>query len=453
MSFSENFVRSLSYPLLLAYRGESEILRQYRRLRKFWTVSPDELESHRRLRLQQLVQHASQTSPFYQERFAEAGLDRTAILYASDLRKLPCLTKTELNSQMSSVLSTAFRREDLVESSTGGSSGIPLKFYRDAHVTAVRRAQDFFFNAQLGIHPGTKRAWVWGSPLDIAQSSSIKARLANFLSERAVHFYSFDAGDQQLREFIGQLNRHRPEAIFAYPNMLVAILEFARAHDVTLPRVGKVITTAEPTYSWQRELFREMLGAETFERYGSREIGTVAAELLDHNGMYVFEPTYILEVIDGDGNEVRPGEMGELVVTDLYNFAMPLIRYRTGDMVRLEAPGNTSCWRRITAVGGRVVDLIVRPDGSRIAGEALIMALRTSGVVDRVQVIQRNPQLFVIRHLETASIGHEVRERLQAKIETLMTSAVTIEFQAVPELGYDPSGKYRYVTSECRRDR
>lgn len=451
MSLAGRFVRSIGYPLLLAYRGESALLRHHRILRRFWSASPEQLERHRLERLRLLLRHAAATSPFHRDRFAGAGLEVERIQGCEDIRVLPLLDKQDLNQHMDRILSNAIPRDKLTQSSTGGSSGVPLTFYRDRDATAVRRAQDYFFNARLDIYPGSKRAWVWGSPIDVNQLGSLKARLANFLSERAIYFYSFDAGPEAMAAFLRQLQSHRPDAIFAYPNMLAVIAEHIRSSGTIVPPVRRIITTAEPTYDWQRELFRAVFGCDTYERYGSREIGTVAAEGPERDGMVNFEPTYYLEVIDEQGRAVVGDSLGELVVTDLYNFAMPLIRYRTGDLVKLDAasPLNGSCWRRISAVGGRVVDLIVRPDGARIAGEAIIMALRTSGFQQKVQVVQLRPQSFVVRHLSGAVIANDVRDRFKLRLDGLLGAPVTIEYQAVGELKYDKSGKYRYVTSEC----
>ncbi len=451
MSLASRFVRSIGYPLLLAYRGESALRRHHRDLRRFWSASPQQLERHRLERLRLLLRHAAATSPFHRDRLAAAGLSADTIQSCDDIRVLPLLDKDDLNQHMDRILSDAIPREQLIQSSTGGSSGVPLTFYRDREVTAVRRAQDYFFNARLEIYPGTKRAWVWGSPIDVNQLTSLKARLANYLSERAIYFYSFDADQKAIAAFIRRLQSYRPEAIFAYPNMLAVIAEQIRESGVDVAAVRRVITTAEPTYDWQRELFRAIFGCDTYERYGSREIGTVAAEGSEHNGMVIFEPTYYLEVLDEQGRTVAGNSMGELVVTDLYNCAMPLIRYRTGDLVRIEAatPAAESCWRRITTVGGRVVDLIVRPDGARIAGEAIIMALRTSGFQQKVQVVQTAPQVFRVRHLSGAVIAADIKDRFQSRLDKLLGAAVTIEYQAVGELKYDKSGKYRYVTSEC----
>jgi phenylacetate-CoA ligase len=218
-----------------------------------------------------------------------------------------------------------------------------------------------------------------------------------------------------------------------------------------MPPIRNVIVTAEPLQEWQRPLFREVFGAETFGRYGAREIGTVASECTLHTGMHLFEPSYHLEVVDDAGRDIPYGQIGELVVTDLFNRGMPIIRYRTGDMVVID-DGCCPCgctWRRIVGIGGRIVDMITRPDGSRVEGLVIINALHTSGFRLRVQVVQTTPTSLIVRHLSSDRIPEPARDAFAKRIREALGSTVTVTYEPVEQLRYDPSGKYRYVTSEC----
>jgi phenylacetate-CoA ligase len=282
---------------------------------------------------------------------------------------------------------------------------------------------------------------------------SFKARISNFLTERAIYFYAYDAPPEKMDEFLKRLQQHQPEAVFAYPNMLAALAKRALQTGlaVSIPRVA---VTAEPLYDWQRLLFREVFSAETFERYGAREIGTVASECDQHCGMHIFEPSYCFEVVDEAGNNVSNGQMGELVVTDLFNYAMPLVRYRTGDMVILDDSScNCGCtWRRIVGIGGRRVDMIVRPDGVKVEGLVVVNSLHMSGVRVRVQVVQTTPTSMVVRYLETDTIPEDVRRRFHSRINEALGASLDIVYEPVSQLRHDQSGKYRYVISECARD-
>ena len=152
---------------------------------------------------------------------------------------------------------------------------------------------------------------------------------------------------------------------------------------------------------------RKYFGAATYERYGAREMGTLASEVNCHSGLHIFEPSYVIEVVDQHGQAVAPGEMGELVVTDLCNRAMPLIRYRIGDMVALDESlcGCGCTWRRISKVGGRILDLVTRSDGSKVAGQIILDIVRDVKLKCRIQVTQTAVNTFIIRHLETDTIS------------------------------------------------
>ena len=450
LSLSEVFVRCVGNRIWLVYKGEYGILKWQRRFAPLW-MADDETLANTRLRfLKAILSHAGETTAHYSHLFQKFSFDPRGITSCKDLRELPFLTKEELNGDMDAFLSNSFAKTDLTCSSTGGSSGLPLTFYRDKAAQAVRRAQDFLFNAKLGIYPGTKRAWVWGARMDAFSVRSLRARISNFLTERASYFYAYDAPPEKMDEFLKKLQQHRPEAVFAYPNMLAALAKRASQTGlaVSIPRVA---VTAEPLYDWQRRLFRQVFSAETFERYGAREIGTVASECDQHCGMHIFEPSYCFEVVDETGNDVPNGQMGELVVTDLFNYAMPLVRYRTGDMVILD---DSSCgcgctWRRIVGIGGRRVDMIVRPDGAKVEGLVVVNSLHMSGVRVRVQVIQTTPTSMVVRYLETDTIPEKVRCRFHGRISEALGVSLDIVYEPVSQLRYDPSGKYRYVICEC----
>jgi len=452
LSLSEVFVRYIGNRVWLVYKGEYGILRWYRRFEPFWRADKDTLANTRLRSLKAILTHADDTTTHYSQLFRQLSFDPRGVTSCEDLRELPFLTKEELNRDIDIFLSNAYMKADLVCSSTGGSSGLPLTFYRDRRVQVVRRAQDYLFNARIGVFPGQRRAWVWGARMDASNMRSLKARISSFLTERAIYFYAYDTPPEKMDEFLKRLQQHRPQVIFAYPNMLAALAQRARETNLVVQPIPKAIVTAEPLYDWQRELIRQVFSAETFERYGSREIGTVASECDQHCGMHMFELSYCFEVVDGAGNNIRNGQMGELVVTDLFNYAMPIVRYRTGDMVVVD-DGYCSCgctWRRIVGIGGRIVDMITRPDGSRVEGLVIINALRTSGFRLRVQVVQTTPTSLIVRHLTSDRIPEPARDAFAKRIREALGGAVTVTYEPVEQLRYDPSGKYRYVTSECR---
>jgi phenylacetate-CoA ligase len=455
MTLIRYFVHHVGYRLYLAYQGESGILGNYRKSLPLWTADREVLALQRLNDLKAMLIHAGATSPYYRDVFQRVGFDPNAVTSLLDLAKLPFIRKDDLSSEMPRILSNQFQKDELVAYTTGGSSGLTLTFYRDNRTTEIRRAQDLLFSAKIGVYPGTKRAWVWGAPLDAWRQQSFKSRIRNLLSERAIFFHSYEASAKNIEAFLQRLNKHRPEVILAYPNMLAVLAEYARDHNIPLHPVPKVVVTAEAVYDWQRGLFKEVFGATTYERYGAREMGTLAAEVNCHRGLHIFEPSYIIEVVDQNGLAVVPGEMGELVITDLCNHAMPLIRYRTGDMVALDESlcGCGCTWRRISKVTGRILDLVTRADGSRVAGQMILDIVRDVKLKCRIQVRQTSVNNFIIRHLETDNISNDIRNRISESFKTYLGAGITVEYEKVKELTYDKSGKYRWFINELNKRR
>jgi len=145
--------------------------------------------------------------------------------------------------------------------------------------------------------------------------------------------------------------------------------------------------------------------------------------------------------------------MGELIITDLCNRAMPLIRYRIGDMVTLDDSmcGCGCTWRRISKVGGRILDLVTRPDGSRVAGQVMLDVVRDIELKCRIQVTQTAINTFVVRHLETDAINSDLRKKLLESFKNYLGAEVKVEYVQVKELTYDKSGKYRWFINELSR--
>jgi phenylacetate-CoA ligase len=453
MTLMKIFVRHVGYRLYLAYQGESRILSDYKHSLPLWKADRGVLAARRLVDLKAMLNHAGATSAYYRDVFQRVGFDPNGVTSLSDLAALPFITKSDLAGEMSRVLSSQFRKEELVAYTTGGSSGLTLTFYRDRRTTEIKRAQDLLFSGKIGVYPGTKRAWVWGAPLDAWRQQTVKSRIRNSLSERAIFFHSYEGSSASIETFLHRLNKHRPGVIIAYPNMLAVLAEYARDHKIPVYPVPKVVVTAETVYDWQRQLFKEVFDATTYERYGAREMGTLASEVDCHHGLHIFEPSYVIEVVDQRGHAAVNGEMGELVITDLCNHAMPLIRYRTGDLVALEeSPCTCGCtWRRISKVGGRILDLVTRPDGSRVAGQVILDIVRDVALKCRIQVAQTALSTFVIRHLEADSINNDVRSKLSESFKTYLGAEVTVVYEKVAELTYDKSGKYRWFINELSR--
>jgi phenylacetate-CoA ligase len=259
-----------------------------------------------------------------------------------------------------------------------------------------------------------------------------------------------DLREENFDKTIKMLAKLRPQIVSAYPNI---IYSFAQKMERRKKHIEfeKIVVTAEQLFEHQREKIEKVFNAEVFEQYGSREFGTIASECRYHDGMHYFAPGVILETVNPDGMP-SDDSLGSLIVTDLWNYAMPLIRYQVGDLVRLEsAPCKCACrLPRIGAVAGRVVDAVIKPGGEMIAGQALISVIRKSEIDARVQIIQKAPDRFILNYASDKSLPENTLRFIRSGFNNVIENQVIIDFNKVEEIERDKSGKFRYIKNDIR---
>jgi phenylacetate-CoA ligase len=221
------------------------------------------------------------------------------------------------------------------------------------------------------------------------------------------------------------------------------------------------MTSAGTLHDHMRETIRRVFRAPVYNRYGSREVGDIACECEAHEGLHVSAPTHYVEILRPDGTPTDPGEMGEIVVTLLTNYAMPLIRYRIGDMGAW-AKSSCSCgrsWKLLKEVAGRVTDMFVRKDGSVIDGRLFNTFLWDIEFVKEYQVVQNKTESINIKIVLKEGIKKdEVKntraiKKVRKQVKNVMGERCEVSFQFQEEIPPTDSGKYRYTISRVDRER
>jgi aspartate 1-decarboxylase len=190
-----------------------------------------------------------------------------------------------------------------------------------------------------------------------------------------------------MRGYAANLKRFRPSVITGYPSALTAFSRFCRDTGLDLPSPRAVVTGGERLFAHQRAMIEGVFGAGVYERYGSRRFSIVAHECPEHRGLHIFSDLYHVEVIHESGRPAGKGETGELVITDLSNLYMPLIRYRTGDLA-VQGGSGCPCGRNLPMLER----LEERFDESMVAQEGKI--------VDHIPVAPEGKEKIVVSDME-----------------------------------------------------
>jgi phenylacetate-CoA ligase len=405
---------------------------------------PEMLRRRQWERVREVVGYAFRYCPYYQARLANAGF--TGILRDwEDFRRFPLLTKRDIRENGEGLLSREFRREELVEARTGGSTGTPLTVYFDERCQEIRNAAAMRSDRWAGWDIGMKVAAIWGNPPVL---DTLKKKLRNLLLDRIIYLDTMDVNESSVRRFVDDWRRGRPRVMFGHAHSIYILATYLWRMGVENLRPCGVIATSMMLLEPERRVIEQVFGCRVTNRYGCEEVGLIACECEQHNGLHLNVDHLIVELLRDDGTEAAPGEEANMVVTDLVNRGMPLIRYRIEDM---GVPSGRTCpcgrglplMERVT---GRRADFLKRPDGSLVAGVSLVERTLTAiPGIEQMQLVQDEIRRVCARVVKDSHFDAVTEHKLRNELQTVFGEGVTIEIQYAPTLDQTRSGKYRFA--------
>ena len=297
---------------------------------------------------------------------------------------------------------------------------------------------------------GDREIVVWGSPIELGTQDRV--RLVRDTLMRTELLPAFEMSDAKVDGFIARIRERRPKMLFGYPSAISHIALRAERRGVRLDDLGVkvVFCTSERLYDHQRETIRRLFGCPVANGYGGRDAGFIAHECPSGN-MHVTAEDIVVEIIDGAGKVLPPGQSGEIVVTHLATRDYPFIRYRTGDIGTLGEEA-CPCGRGLLIlkdIQGRSTDFVVAQDGTVMHGLALIYVLRDIPGVARFKIVQESLDLTRVWVESNAEFDSSIsRETITAGLKARLGQTVEVDVQMVEMLPAEKSGKHRYVSSK-----
>ena len=449
MSLYAKLVRRVLHPLTLWKRGETRQLAYEREFERTQFASADELRDLQTGRLQRLVKHAFASCAFYRERFARAGISPADIRSLEDLRALPILEKATIQERMADMVAEGWPVRDLIRNQTGGSTGTPVPFFLSGDRKCSRAAATLRHNRWAGWEVGDRAAVIWGAPRD-RPADSLRSRLRGALLREPQWLDTSGLTEATMEHFRASLARYRPRVIQAYARSAVVFARWLESTGKGVHQPHSIVTSAEVLEDDDRRLLERVFGCRVFNRYGCREVSVVASECGEHSGMHVMAEGLFVEIETPTG-PTQPGEVGSILVTDLLNHAMPLIRYRIGDVASW-ATGHCACGRhlpRLERVGGRVTDFLVGEGGKLVSGVFLatyVVAQRPS--LGQVQIHQHRLDRVVYKLRPGPGFDTIADEDyLQRATREYLGEGLSAEIEIVDHLPHLPSGKFLFSCS------
>lgn len=413
-----------------------------------WLPKPELEQLQLRLLRTQLL-HAYRTIPFYRRRMEEARITPLDIQSIADLRALPVLTKRDIQLHSSEMLADDVPADKRIMNQTGGSTGTPLQFWVDKDRVDSRRASTDRHDRWAGLRPGDWCALLWGSTYDIGTETIPKISWKQHLLYRLLMLNTSRVSGEDLEKFIALLRRYRPARLKAYAQSAAMFAKYCRDTGADDIRFDSIITSAEVLLPENRPLIEETFHGKVFNRYGCREVSLIASECEYHTGLHVNADALIVEIDPIPGG---PRDCGRVLITDLYNRSMPLIRYEIGDVARwLSDDAPCPCGRslpRLENIEGRITDFLRLPTGEMISGPSLALLVGQMVEIRQAQFVQPAPDEIRLDVIPADGFGSHTVDELRRRLYPYLRNQIRFSVRLVSKIASEASGKYRFVKKE-----
>nr|WP_321430913.1 phenylacetate--CoA ligase family protein [uncultured Methanolobus sp.] len=398
-----------------------------------------------------MIGFAYRNVPYYHKLFNDLKLSPNDINKIEDLEKLPILTKEIIRSNWEAFKPANLSSMKYNKQATGGSTGTPLKYRL--------LKEDRFLNAILlyrgwgyaGFELGDKMTFIAGASLDVGTKSIFNKKIHE-VTRNIRKLSSFDMSEVDMKQYTEVLNSFNPKYIRGYPSSLYFYCKWIQENDISIKLPDAVSTTSEKLLPYMRETIRDVFNCEIFDAYGLNDGGVSAFECKEHNGLHIDTDRSIMEIVDSNGFQLDEGQ-GDIIATSLHNFAMPLIRYHTGDMGHI-IEDKCGCGRGsklLKEVLGRSVDILITPEGKSVHGWFFLYIMwQYCHGVKEYQVIQKQVDLIVIKLVIDDQFDEKQLNNIKEIVREKSDSWV-LKFEFVDKIERTKAGKLKFIISELNK--
>ena len=345
--------------------------RAYLNLKESQSYSKEEINQLQLKKLQNIIYHAYTTSNFYKAKMDNLSLHPRDISTLADLSKFPFLSKDDVRENLESgLISSIISPKRMLRINTSGSTGQPFTIYADQEQLEVRFASTLRALEWTGWKFGDRQARLGHQTLGMSRSQIIREHVDAWFMKR-LFIPAFEISPTNIENFVNKIRNHNPVLVDGYAESLNFLATYVQSGLVAGFSPTAIMSSAQALTQNTRKIIETGFDTKVFDKYGSREFSGIAYECSAHNGHHVVDECYIVELLV-DGRTARPGEVGEIVITDLYNQATPMIRYRIGDLaVAFDETEPCPCGlshSRIGDIEGRTQAIVHCANGSWLPG-------------------------------------------------------------------------------------
>ena len=435
-SATKNLMSKAAWNAYNTYRKGIRYRSQLSRAAALFNASRADLFAFQKARLEKLLRHAYQTTPYYRELLK---------IESPDISQIPTLEKSNIRERLEDLCSKAVPRRHRIKNTTGGSTGTPLTFYQDRNYWNQRNLSVYYFDRWAGWNFGERQLIIWGALSDVGIARYWRHHLNNFWRN---HYWlnGFHLTDATMRATLRKMNRYHPQTILAYPSSLYQFARFIFENGLK-PwwDLKGIISSAEMLHPHYRDLAEAVFSTKIYNRYGGREVGLIAMECAEGR-MHINCRDLYLE-IDSPDPYTQPGD---ILITQLNNYAMPFIRYRIGD-IGLLSDELCLCGSPLPVLEellGRSTATFRTRRGTLIHAGYFTQQFYNVIGLEQFQLIQETFRHCVLKAVINTQWTEASRRHMVQKIQEALGAEVVVTVKFVDEIPLSTSGKREFTISK-----
>ena len=437
MTFFEFYLKYLGYDIAHASRD----------LERISSFSRDELNEWQDIQKWSIAKFHFDNNSLYKVKVGNK--------FPNNWTNMPIITKADFQHNLKSIISDEYNLNDLYIASTSGSSGHPFFFVKDKYTHAFTWALIKQRYAWHDLSFNSKQARFYGISLEKRKQyykEIVKDKVMN-----RVRFPVFNLSDKVLENFMQRFNKYQFEYIYGYTNSLLSFARFLLQNNICLtnicPTLKFCITTSEVCTDEDRKILKTAFGVPVINEYGASEVGIIAFE--NPSGEWIIsDENLYLEIVDDEGRTISDGTFGNILITDLYNKAFPIIRYKIGDLGAIKTDMDTSrdVRKKLLCLNGRQNDTIILPSGKKSPGLSFYYIsrsiLESTGIIREFIIHQTALDEFIFDIVSERPLNINEVNEIQKKLDLYLEPGLNLKINRVPMIKRPASGKIKHFYSE-----
>ena len=439
-------VPGIEWPALLSPQGAARLSLMYQLDQSQWWP-PEIIQQQQFIQIHQLLTHAFHTTRFYRKRLQEAGFTPGTPVTPEIFSVIPLLQREDIQLHLADMSSTAVPKDHgrVGYTESSGSTGKPVRIHSTSlsqffwHAMTLRdhlwHDRDITRNhAEIRVGVGDRTGKNWGYAVKVAFESGPSLML--------------DIKEPMDRQ-IQWIRENQPAYLLTYPSNLREMARHCLDRGILFPGLVEMRTFGETVTDDLRELSRQVWNVGVKDMYSAMEIGYIALQCPDHEHYHVMSEGVFLEVLDDEGNPCRPGEIGRVVITDLHNFATPLIRYEILDYA--EVGESCPCGRGLPVlrrIMGRRRNMLRLPGGTCQWPAFSPRKWPHADRIRQVQIVQKSLDHLVVRLVVHAPLSADDEQQITRIIHDRSGHPLRVGFEYVDAIEKPKNFKFDIFVSE-----